>query len=66
MMINKFLQIVRYIRGFMGLRKSDIILAAYPKSGSTWLRFLLCDVGSLLEWNGREVDFETLNKTMKG
>jgi len=49
-MKSKFLRAIKYIRSFVALRHTDIILAAYPKSGSTWLRFLLCNVGSLLEW----------------
>lgn len=61
---NKLQSLIRYIRGFIGLQRDDIILAAYPKSGSTWLRFLFCNIGSLLEWKGRAVDFEILNKTM--
>jgi Sulfotransferase domain len=55
---------LKYVRGLAGLRESDVILAAFPKSGSTWLRFLFCNLGSLLEWRGSDVDFEILNKVM--
>ena len=64
--MRKFLQAMRYFRSFLALQHTDIILAAYPKSGSTWLRFMLCNVGSLLEWDGKKIDFEILNKTMIG
>lgn len=54
----------RYVVGFLGLRREDVILSAFPRSGSTWLRFMLCNLISLREWNGRTVDFEILNDTM--
>lgn len=66
MISRKFLQGMRYFRSFIALRHTDIILAGYPKSGSTWLRFLLCNIGSLLEWGGRKINFEILDKTMIG
>ena len=36
----------------MGLRPEDAILASYPRSGSTWLRFLLLEsvTGQKAEW----------------
>ncbi len=46
------------------LKKDDIILAAYPKTGSTWIRFFFCNLISLEEWNGIDVDFNLLNTTM--
>jgi hypothetical protein len=37
---------------YAGLRPEDIILASYPRSGSTWLRFLLLEsiTGRTAEW----------------
>ena len=59
------LQIVkRYAQGIAGLQKEDIILTSYEKSGSTWIRFFLCNIISECEWDGRTVDFHTLDSTM--
>src|SRR5919199_2355406 len=35
-----------------GLRDSDVLLASYPRSGSTWLRFMLYEV-----FTGRQSEF---------
>ena len=45
--------LVRYRQ--MGLRSADAVLVSYPKSGSTWMRFLL---GHVLA--GEEVDFDSI------
>jgi hypothetical protein len=36
-----------------GLSRDDVIVAAFPKSGSTWVRFVLVDLAS----DGADVDF---------
>jgi hypothetical protein len=43
--------VIRTVR-YAGLRETDMIFASYPKSGSTWLRFMLVDLltGSDPEW----------------
>lgn len=50
--------------GFAGMRKEDVLLSSFPRSGSTWLRFILCNLISLQEWDARTVDFPLLNRTM--
>ena len=44
-----------------GLRESDVILASYPKSGNTWVRFIWANMVSLMEFDGREVDFHRID-----
>jgi hypothetical protein len=44
---------------FLGLRATDAVLVSYPKSGSTWLRFLLAQV-----LTGREADYDFIRDTM--
>lgn len=61
---SKINLLYKYALGILGLSTDDIILSAYPRSGSTWIRFLLCNVLSLEEWEGKKVDFEVLNSTM--
>lgn len=38
-----------------GLRPVDLVLASYPKSGNTWLRFVLASA-----LTGREIDFDSV------
>ena len=46
------------------LRHDDVLLASFPRTGSTWVRLFLCNLISLSEWNGREVNRAILNATM--
>jgi hypothetical protein len=43
----------------LGLAADDVVLVSYPKSGSTWLRFLL---GHVL--GGQEVDFDSVRDAL--
>lgn len=63
-MLNTLHLTIKYIQGILGMNKEDIILASYQKSGSTWVRFFLCNIISLSEWDGKVVDFRTLDSTM--
>lgn len=49
--------------GLLALRKHDFLLAGFPRSGTTWTRHVLCNLISLNEWDGREVE-SILNATM--
>jgi len=53
-----------YLLGMLGMRRDDILLTSFPRSGNTWLRFLLCNLISLHEWHGKIIDFPLLNDTM--
>lgn len=42
---------IRRVR-YMGLRPEDVLIASYPRSGSTWLRFVLTEVlAGETEWD---------------
>lgn len=47
-----------------GLRRDDVLLASFPKSGNTWVRFLWANVVALEELGGREVDFHVLAREL--
>jgi len=47
-----------------GLRDSDVLLASYPKSGNTWVRFIWANMISLMEMDGRKIDFKIINTEM--
>lgn len=53
-----------YATGIVGLRNDDVILASFPKSGNTWVRFFFCNIISLEKWSGQEVGFPVLDRTM--
>lgn len=46
------------------LKKNDILLVSYPKTGNTWLRFFLCNYILLLQGKNQAVDFAFLNEKM--
>jgi hypothetical protein len=62
--MNPLRKILLYSQGIIGLNDEDWLLSSFPRSGNTWVRFLLCNLISLLEWDGRTVDFPLLNQTM--
>jgi hypothetical protein len=49
---------IRWVR-HRGLRPSDIFFGSYPRSGSTWSRFVLYEL-----LTGREAGFEAVNRTL--
>ena len=40
-----------------GLREDDLFIASYPRSGNTWIRFLLADLST-----GEQASFESIDK----
>lgn len=57
-------QLVRYTVGLAALRASDVWLASFPKSGSTWVRFFFCNYANLAQGIEEDVDFHRLDDTM--
>jgi hypothetical protein len=55
---------MRYAQGVAGLRAEDVLLASFPKSGNTWVKFIFGNVISLAEWNGRIVTWTLLDQTL--
>lgn len=53
-----------YGMGLLKLSGQDVLLASFPKSGNTWVRFFLCNLISLRELEGAEVGFPLLDATM--
>jgi len=45
----------------MGLRPADIFFGSYPRSGSTWTRFVLYEI-----LTGRDASFDAVNATLRG
>lgn len=48
----------------LGLRTDDVMLASFPKSGNTWMRFIWANLVSLREFGGKTVDFYVLDNNL--
>jgi len=55
---------IYYLLGLLGLRESDIILSSFPRSGSTWVRLILCHLIDERESLEHEVNYRILNEVM--
>lgn len=53
-----------YTLGVAGLRHQDVLLASFPRSGSTWVRFLLAHLINVREAREPAIDFPTLDRMM--
>lgn len=53
-----------YGTGVVSLRKTDIILASFPKSGNTWIRFFFCNLIAMNEVGDTTIDFKKLDAMM--
>jgi phage gp37-like protein len=55
------LRIPLYWIRHLGIGKHDVFFGSYPRSGTTWSRFVLYEI-----LTGREADFDAVNATMRG
>jgi estrone sulfotransferase len=62
--VDKLQTLIRYGTGVIGLRKNDVILAGFEKSGSTWVRFIFCNIVSICEMGSKTVDWKIMDSTM--
>jgi estrone sulfotransferase len=57
-------QLLRFANGLRGLRRSDVILTSFPKSGNTWVRFFLCHLADAMEGREEFTGFDRLDRVM--
>ena len=64
MNIDKAKRFIIYIQGILGLKREDIILASFPRTGNTWARYFLCNLIVLHECGRTDVNYELLDRMM--
>jgi len=57
-------QLFYYPLGLVGLRKSDVLLASFPKSGNTWVRFFFRNLIEVQAGRTELTDHPTLDRDM--
>jgi hypothetical protein len=62
--LQRSLRLMRGLHPRLGLRESDVILASFPRSGNTWMRFIWANMIAELELGGRVVDFHFVEGEM--
>lgn len=61
---RRLIGLIKKVYPRLGLEDDDVILASFPKSGNTWFRFIWLNIVSLLELDGREIDFHIINGSL--
>lgn len=64
MIKNRFISLIKRIYPRFGLRDDDVILASFPKSGNTWVRFMWFNIVSQIDLDGKEIDFFTISNSL--
>lgn len=62
--MNKMIRALKYITGIVGLEHNDILLSSFPRSGNTWIRFLIANYISLRFEDKLEITFPVLDMMM--
>lgn len=53
-----------YVRSYSIMKPDDVVLALFPKTGSTWVRFFLYNLLTQIERDGRIVSIDEMNEEM--
>lgn len=56
-----------YLKNILSLKKNDIFLVSFPKSGNTWVRFYICNLINQIpeyRFTNEAVNFRMLDETM--
>lgn len=65
--MSLFKKVIFYSKNILALKKSDVFLVSFPKSGNTWVRFYLCNLINQLpqfHFTDDVIDFKILDETM--
>lgn len=53
-----------YCRSYLWIKPNDVVLALFPKTGSTWVRFFLFNLLTITERDGKTVTIDDMNAEM--
>lgn len=62
--IDNINRVIHYSKAMFSWKKDDVLLASFPKSGNTWVRYFWLNYISQAEMNGEVIDFKTLDHIM--
>lgn len=55
---------VLYCSSYFWIQSNDVVLALFPKTGSTWVRYFLFNLLTITERDGRVVSIDEMNEEM--
>jgi estrone sulfotransferase len=62
--MNLIHKLLIHISGILGLKENDVLLSSFPRSGNTWIRFLIANYLSMMFEEKQDITFPVLDGMM--